>query len=56
MSEYKTHLIYHIDKDLCVIRKEATNRITLILTREDRLNQGGEFVRSERASNQTSTG
>lgn len=36
--------------------EEAVDRVSLILTGEDRLYQGGEFVRSEYASDQTSTG
>ena len=48
--------IYHIDKGLCVVPKEVVDRVTLVFTREDRLDQGGKFMRSERASDQTSTG
>ena len=49
MSEYRVHLVYHVDKGLRVVPTEAADRLTLALTREDRLNQGGEFVRRERA-------
>ena len=51
-----THLVHHIDKGLHVVPKEAANCVTLILTRENHLNQGGEFMRSERASDQTPAG
>jgi len=44
MSECRTHLAYDINEDLCVLSREGTGRGTLILTREDRLNQGGKFV------------
>ena len=50
------YLVYHIDEGLYVVPNKATDRVTLILTREDRLNQGGEFVRSESASDQTPAG
>jgi len=56
MTACKTCLVYHIDKGLCVVPKEAADRITRILTREDRLDQEGELMRSELASGQTSTG
>ena len=46
-------LVHHIDKCLCVVPMKATDRVTLILVREDRLDQGGEFMRSERTSDQT---
>ena len=55
-SGRRTCLIHHVDKGLRVIPKEATDRITLIPTREDHSNQGGEFMQSECASDQTSTG
>ena len=51
-----TYLIYHIDKGLRVVPKEATNRVAIIFTREDRLNQGRELMRVECASDQTCTG
>jgi hypothetical protein len=54
MSECRTYLVYHIDKGLCVV-PEAMDRVTSILTRDDRLDQGGEFIQGERASDQTST-
>ena len=34
MNEFRTYLIYHVDKDLCVIFKEVTDRVTLVLARE----------------------
>ena len=48
-------LVDHIDKGLCIIPKEGTDRVTLVLTREDRLDKGGEFVQSKCASDQAST-
>ena len=56
ISGHRTCLINHINKGLHIVPKEATNCVTLILTREDHFNQGGEFVRSERAPDQTPTG
>jgi len=56
VSQYGTCLVYHVDKGLCVVPKEGTDRVTLVLTREDRLDQGGEFVQGKCASDQTSTG
>ena len=53
---YKTCLIYHIDKCLCVVPKEAADRVSLILTREYHIDQGGEFVQSESGSDQTPGG
>ena len=35
------YLVYHIDKNLRVVPKEATDRITLIPTREYHLDQVG---------------
>ena len=43
-SGRRTYLIYHVDKGLRVVSKEATDRFTLILTREDHFDQGGELV------------
>ena len=56
MNEYRTHLVYHIDKGLGVVPTEATDNIMPILTREDSLNQEGELIRIERASNQKPQG
>ena len=56
MSERRTRLVYHIGKCLCVVTNEATDRVTRIVTREEGLDQGGEFVRNERTLDQTSTG
>jgi hypothetical protein len=53
VSEYGTYLVYHIDEGLCVFLKEATDCVARIVTRENGLDQGGEFVRSERTSDQT---
>jgi hypothetical protein len=55
-SERGTRLVYHIGKRLCVVTNEATDRVIRIVTREKGLDQGGEFVRSERTFDQTSTG
>ena len=55
IGEGMTHLVHHIDKGLCVIPEEGFDHVTLVLARDDRLEQGGEFVRSECASDQTST-
>jgi len=52
----RAHLVHHIDEGLHVVPKEAADCVTLVLTREDYFNQGGEFVRSERASDQTPAG
>jgi len=56
VSECKTYLVHHIDKDLCIIPAEATDYVTLILARENHLNQGWEFIQGEQASDQTFTG
>ena len=56
MSECKTYLVFHVDERLRVVFNEAANYIARILTREDLLNQGGEFIRSKRASNQPFAG
>ena len=52
MNEYRTRLVYRVDKCLGVVLTELTNNITPILAREDRLNQEGELRGNERASNQ----
>jgi hypothetical protein len=51
-----TCLVYHIDKRLRVVPNEGTDSITRIVTRENGLDEGGEFVWSKRASYQTFTG
>jgi hypothetical protein len=56
MSELRTRLVYHIGKCLCVVPNETTDRVARIVTREEDLNQGREFVRSERTFDQTPTG
>ena len=53
---YGTDFINHVDKGLRVIPQEATDRVALILTGEDDFDQGGEFMQSERASDQTPAG
>ena len=53
---YKTCLIYHVNEGLCVVPEEATDRVALILTREDHFDQGGDFMQSECGSDQTSAG
>ena len=55
-DECRTCLVYHIDKGLCVISRKTTDRFTLIVIREDRLDQGREFTRGELAFDQSSTG
>jgi len=52
----KTCLIYHINKGLCVVPEEATDRVTLILAREDHFDQRGDFMQSECGPDQTSAG
>jgi len=52
----RTCLVYHINEGLRVISREATDIFTIIFTREDRLDQGGEFMRGKLAFDQTSTG
>lgn len=55
MRECRTCPVYHVDQDLCVVpSKEGPDCVILVLTGEDRLYQGGEFVRNKLASNQTS--
>ena len=49
------YLIYCVDEFLHVVPKETTDRIALMLTEEDHLDQGGELMQGERASDQTST-
>jgi len=44
MNACKTCLVNHVNKGLCVVPKEATDRVT---TREDHPDQGGEFMQSE---------
>ena len=55
-SKCGTCLVYHIDEGLRIVPREATDGITLIFTRKNRINQGGEFIRGELASDQTATG
>ena len=56
VNEYGTYLIYDINKCLCIVPKEITNRVTCILIRENRLDQGREFMRNKRASDQAYIG
>jgi len=56
VSGCATYLIHHIDEGLLVVPEEAADRITFILTREDHLHQGGEFMWGKCASGQTSAG
>ena len=51
-----TYLIQYIDNGLCIIAGKASNPVIHILGREDGLNQGGEFIRDELASEQSSKG
>jgi len=52
----KACLINRIDKGLCIVSKEVTALLDLILTREDCLDQGGKFVQAECAFDQTFAG
>ena len=51
-----TYLVQHINEGLCVVPTEGSDGVTRILAREDRFDQGGEFVWSVGASDQTSAG
>ena len=52
----KRYLVYHIDEDLCVVSREAMDYFTLILTRKDRIDQGGEFMWGKLVFDQAVTG
>ena len=56
ISKGGTYLVHRIDKGLCVVPTEGSDRVTRILTREDRFDQGRELTGSESASDQTSAG
>ena len=56
MSKPETYLVYHINEHLCVFHCEAMDLFVYVLFRKDSLNQGGEFVHSECASNQAFVG
>ena len=58
MNKRGTGLIYYIDidKGLRVGSEEAMDHVTLILAGEDRFDQGGEFLHSERSSDQAFAG
>ena len=56
INEHRAHLVHDIDKGLRVVSKEGIDRVSIVLTREDRLNQGGEFMQIECAFDQTSAG
>ena len=43
MNGCRTRLVYHVDEGLCVVPKEATDRV-IILAGDDRLNEGGKFI------------
>ena len=47
------YLIYYVDKGLGIVTVEATDRVTFIRTREDRLNHRRKVIRSEQALDQT---
>jgi len=53
MRGRRTYLIYHINKGLRIV---STDYVALTLAREDRFDQGGEFVCGECASSQKPTG
>ena len=50
------HLVHHIDKGLSVVPTEVTDRVYLLLVREDCLNQGDNFVRKEGTTDQAFAG
>jgi len=52
----KACLVNDIDKCLCAVPKEAAGCIDFILTQEDCLDQGGKFMRTECAFDQTFAG
>ena len=56
MSRDMTCLIQYIDKVLCLTAGKATNPVIHIFGCEDGLDQGGEFIRDELASEQSSKG
>ena len=56
MSRYGTRLVYHVDEYLCVVPREATDGVVLILARKDGVDQGGKLMRGELVLDQTSTG
>lgn len=56
LNGYRTCLIYDIDKGLCVVHKEATDRVTVIFTQGNLIDQSGEFIGGECTSNQTRAG
>jgi hypothetical protein len=51
-----THLVYHIDKRLCVFLNEGMDCVTRIVARENGFDKGGQLILSECACDQTSTG
>ena len=55
-DERRTRLVYNINKGLCIVPNEATDRVTCIVVRKHRLDQGGELMGGKRASDQTFTG
>ena len=52
----RTCLVYHINEGLCIVSRKTTDHFILIMTREDRVDQGREFMQDELASDQTPTG
>ena len=56
MSRDMTCLIQYIDKVLCLTAGKATNPVIHIFGCEDGLDPGGEFIRDELASEQSSKG
>jgi hypothetical protein len=55
-GERRTCLVYNINKGLCIVPDEATDRVTRVVVRKNRLEQGGKLTGGKRASDQTSTG
>ena len=52
----KAYLVCHVDKDLCVRVPKEVDHVPLILTRSDRLQEGGKFMWCKKTSDQTSAG
>lgn len=56
MSERRTCLVHHIDKDLRIIPMEGADPITLILAREHCIHQEGKFTQGKCTPDQSVTG
>ena len=52
-----TYLVHHVDKSLCVDQREAADRFTFILTRNNRFDQRRQVAETVKcASDQSSIG